>query len=192
MRRFIIMGQKIEGELVQGVGPQLDEHAEKPRGLPESVPRLENEPVGTGFMWFFKRRKVENSPQKKAPRMEKAKRLPSTGVITVIEGLSRSVDAMVSYLPIVDSQKRITRHQAIMMVASIPFPDLTALFWNIVRDVGEEGLGAEALYYNLPGFHIEQDQGHRKVQETYDDDYGDEKLNGNGLIGLEVSIRAVY
>ena len=78
------------------------------------------------------------------------------GAITVVEGLSKSASSMVSYLPMLGSKGRITQHQVVMIVASIPLHDLCVIFWNIVRDIGQADIKVECFYRNLSGYHVNE------------------------------------
>jgi hypothetical protein len=89
---------------------------------------------------------------------------PSAGIISVIEGLSRSSNCMSSRLPIVDADGVITRHQVVMMIASIPFHTLAVIFWNIVQSLSSSGITPDIMYRNLPGFYT-----HRDLTASYDD-----------------------
>ena len=111
---------------------------------------------------------------------------PSTGTISVMEGLSKTSNCMVSTLSIVDSQLMITPHQEVMIIASIPFHILTVLFWNMIGSVSSSGITAEVMYRNLPGFYT-----YRDLSEKYD--YGREghEYIGGRMISYEVGSRLI-
>ena len=71
---------------------------------------------------------------------------------------------MSSRLPIVDADGVITRHQVVMMIASIPFHTLAVIFWNIVQSLSSSGITPDIMYRNLPGFYT-----HRDLTASYDD-----------------------
>lgn len=99
---------------------------------------------------------------------------PSTGIISVVEGLSRSASCTVSRLSIVDSLGMVTPHQAVMIIASIPFRILAAIFWNIIRSVNSNGVSTEAMYRNLSTFYTPLNQ---SGTQQYD---GEVNQNGDG------------
>jgi hypothetical protein len=101
---------------------------------------------------------------------------PSTGVMSVVEGLSRSSNCMISRLSIVDSLGMITPHQATMMIASIPFNILVVMFWNIIRSVRSNGITPDVMYRNLPVSytHLDLEANHQYAEEGYE----------NGAVGL--------
>lgn len=143
--------------------------------------KLVNEPIEAPVEDHKGRRSIFGKTQKKHDKGQKGKqakkKAPSTGIITVAEGLSRTADCVVSHSPIVDDFNIITPHQAMMMVKSLPFYNLASVFWNTVRSIGREGLSAEAAYRNLDGFQ-------RSLDPSRIDDYDEET---NLFISYKVS-----
>jgi hypothetical protein len=121
---------------------------------------------------------------KKPKKVKTPKRLPSTGVITVVEGLSRSTSSMISFAPLLFDERRISRHQVIMMVASIPFQDLATIFWNIVQAVEATGIDAEDFYRSLPAYSATLD----RTDEENTEDEKQPVLGSKKLISIEVCI----
>jgi len=102
----------------------------------------------------------------------------TVGLISIVEGLSRSTNCTISTRPIVDSFGIIASHQAVMIIASIPFHILCVLFWNIIRSVRSDGITPEVLYRNLPGFNTHADP-HRYGGE--DEGHGVRMINSKVL-----------
>jgi hypothetical protein len=103
----------------------------------------------------------------------------SVGTVSVVEGQSRSTNCMVSYPSIVNSRGTIRTHQMVMMVASIPFHILVVIFWNVVRAVSSDGIAAEVMYRNLPGFY-------NPLEFDGDRSYGEGNEKGGRLISYKV------
>lgn len=106
---------------------------------------------------------------------------PVLGSVSVVEGLSKSSNCTISHLPIVDADDVITFHQVIMMIASIPPDILASMFWNIIRSVSSEGITAEVLYQNTPGYYT-----HRKLNASHGYGEGDYHEKNNSLIDYKV------
>lgn len=89
---------------------------------------------------------------KKSKPKTSQKRKPSTGVIVITEGLCRTVGTLISFAPVLFDEQRISQHQVIMMIATIPFSDLAKIFWNVVRGLDASGLHSNEFYSGLSAY----------------------------------------
>ena len=76
----------------------------------------------------------------------------SQGAIMISEGLPRTAKCLVEQLPLVGGSSDLSDHQILMIVSSIPFEDLTTMFWNMASAAGEPGISSDVLYRGLEDY----------------------------------------
>lgn len=149
MRRFVVVSEKVLGltqKPSEEIQTELKLEFEKDV-VEEQVQTLEEN-----------QNKPKKDKKKDIKKKKKKQKKPSSkGVITMVEGLSRTAKCIVSYLPIIQPSGMLTQHQVFMMIASLPSHNLATMFWNVIRSVSAGGISAEALYRDMSGFktHIE-------------------------------------
>jgi hypothetical protein len=76
----------------------------------------------------------------------------SQGAIMISEGLPRTAKCLVEQLPLVGGSSELSDHQILMIVSSIPFEDLTVMFWNMASAASDPSISSGLLYRGLPEY----------------------------------------
>jgi hypothetical protein len=112
----------------------------------------------------------------------------SQGVIMISEGLPRTAKCLVDQLPLVGGSSELSDHQILMIVSSIPFEDLTVMFWNMASAASDPSINSGLPEYTPLTRNTEDFEKRDQMRTFIDAKAGDQSTRSHEFIPALLTI----
>ena len=106
----------------------------------------------------------------------------------ISEGLPRTAKCLVDQLPLVGGSSELSDHQILMIVSSIPFEDLTVMFWNMASTASDPSINSGLPEYTPLTGNTEDFEKRDQMRTFIDAKAGDQSTHSHEFIPALLTI----